>query len=148
MNRFETFTGAILELSRCLQRLKDLEMKPLGLRGNHVMCLYHLGKHPQGLTVTELAAACREDKAAVSRCIAQLTQRGLVSAEAQAHRLYRAKLTLTPAGRALAEQLYRRVDSAVAGGGQGLTPQQRETLYAAMNIVIDNLSRYLAQREE
>ena len=65
-----------------------------------------------------------------------------------AHRLDRAKLTLTPAGRALAEQLYCRVDSAVAGGGQGLTPQQRETLYAAMNIIIDNLSRYLAQREE
>ena len=36
----------------------------------------------------------------------------------------------------------------MAGGGQGLTPQQRETLYAAMNIIIDNLSRYLAQREE
>ena len=41
-----------------------------------------------------------------------------------------------------------REGTAVAGGGQGLTPQQRETLYAAMNIIIDNLSRYLAQREE
>ena len=148
MDRFDTFTGSVLELNRLLQRLKETEMKPMGLRANHVMCLYHLGKAPQGLTAAELTRACREDKAAVSRCIAQLTQRGLVSAEAQAHRLYRAKLTLTPAGRALAEQLYCRVDSAVAGGGQGLTPQQRETLYAAMNIIIDNLSRYLAQREE
>ena len=148
LDRFETFTGSVLELNRLLQKLKEIEMKPLGLRANHVMCLYHLGKAPEGLTVTELTRVCREDKAAVSRAAAQLTARGLVSSRAQGVRSYRAKLTLTPAGQEVAQQLRRRVDSAVAGGGEGLTRQQRETLYAAMNIVIDNLSRYLASREE
>ena len=76
MDRFDTFTGSVLELNRLLQRLKETEMKPLGLRANHVMCLYHLGKAPQGLTAAELTRACREDKAAVSRCIAQLTSGG------------------------------------------------------------------------
>ena len=149
LNRFETFTGAILELSRCLQRLKDLEMKPLGLRGNHVMCLYYLGKHPQGLTMTELAAACREDKAAVSRCLTLLEGRGLVSSSApQGKRSYRAKLTLTREGQAMVEEIFRLVDSAVAGGGAGLTDAQRDTMYAALNTIIDNLTRYINQREE
>ena len=55
LNRFESFTGSILELSRYVQKIKELEMKPLGLKAGHVMCLYNLGKSPQGLTVTELA---------------------------------------------------------------------------------------------
>ncbi len=149
MDRFETFTGSILELNRYLQKIKDLEMKPLGLRANHVMCLYYLGKNPQGLTVTELVHASREDKAAVSRCVSDLLARKLVTGNFQENkRSYRTKLTLTEPGKQLVQQVYRRVDSAVAGGGEGLTPQQRETLYEAMEIIINNLARYLAQREK
>ena len=81
MDRFETFTGSILELSRYVQKIKEIEMKPFGLRANHVMCLYHLGKNPQGLTVTQVAESCKEDKAAVSRCLSQLVERGLVQGD-------------------------------------------------------------------
>ena len=35
MDRFETFTGSILELNRCVQKLKDLEMKPFLLVGEY-----------------------------------------------------------------------------------------------------------------
>ena len=70
MDRFETFTGSILELNRYLQKLKDIEMKPFGLRANHVMCLYHLGKNPQGLTVTQMAEACKEVRASFEKRLA------------------------------------------------------------------------------
>ena len=66
-NRFETFSGSIVQLNRCLQKIKDLEMRRLGLRANHAMCLYYLGRHPEGLTATQLTDLCREDKAAISR---------------------------------------------------------------------------------
>ena len=149
MDRFETFTGSILELNRCVQRLKDMEMKPFGLRANHVMCLYYLGKHPQGLTVTEVAEACREDKAAVSRCLSQLVSQGLVGGDfPENKRSYRTKLRLTDAGQALVQKLYQRVDAAMAGGSSGLTQAQRDNLYTALELIITNLSRYIAQREE
>lgn len=149
MDRFDTFAGSIVELYRCLQRLKDIEMRPLGLRPNHAMCLYYLGRNPEGLTVTQLAEATREDKAAVSRCVSQLVQRGLVCGNfPENRRSYRTKLHLTQEGQALVEQIYTRVDAAVAGGGSGLTENQRTDLYAAMEIIINNLSRYIEDREE
>lgn len=149
MNRFETFTGSILELNRYLQKLKDIEMKPFGLRANHVMCLYHLGKNPQGLTVTQMAEVCKEDKAAVSRCMAQLVERGLVQGNfPENKRSYRTRLTLTASGQELVEKIYQKVDAAMIGGSSGLTEAQRENLYAAMEIIINNLSRYIAAREE
>ena len=148
MNRFETFTGSILELNRYLQKLKDIEMKPFGLRANHVMCLYHLGKNPQGLTVTQMAEACKEDKAAVSRCMAQLVERGLVQGNfPENKRSYRTRLTLTASGQELVAKIYQKVDAAMIGGSSGLTEAQRENLYAAMEIIINNLSRYIAARE-
>lgn len=149
LNRFESFTGSILELSRYVQKIKELEMKPLGLKAGHVMCLYNLGKSPQGLTVTELAEVCREDKAAMSRCVAELLKRGLVGGDfPENKRSYRTKLTLTPQGQALTQEVYQRIDRAVIGGGEGLSQQQRETLYTALNIIIENLARYIADREE
>lgn len=149
MDRFETFTGSILELNRCLQRIKDMEMRPFGLRSNHVMCLYHLGKNPEGLTVTQLADCCREDKGAVSRCISQLLRRGLVCGDfPESKRSYRTKLRLTEEGWELVSQLYARVDAAMAGGGDGLTEEQRSTLYTVLETIINNLSRYIEDREE
>ena len=149
MDRFETFTGSILELNRYFQKLKDIEMKPFGLRANHVMCLYYLGKNPQGLTVTQMAETCKEDKAAVSRCLSQLVERGLVRGDfPENKRSYRTRLTLTDTGRELVQKIYQKVDAAMLGGGSGLTEAQRENLYAALKIIINNLSRYIADREE
>ena len=149
MDRFETFTGSILELNRYLQKVKELEMKPFGLKANHVMCLYYLGKNPQGLTVTEMAETCREDKAAVSRCLSQLVSRGYVSGNfPENKRSYRTRLTLTEAGQELVEKIYQRVDAAMIGGGSGLMDDQRDNLYAAMELIIKNLSRYIAEREK
>lgn len=149
MNRFETFIGSVLELNRYLQKLKEIEMKPFGLRASHVMCLYHLGKNPQGLTVSQVAQACKEDKAAVSRCLAQLVERGLVWGDfPESKRSYRTKLMLTDSGRELAQKVYQKIDDAMIGGGSGLTQEQREHFYTAMEIIITNLSRYIADREE
>lgn len=144
MERFEAFTGSILELNRYLQKIKDIEMRRFGLRGNQVMCLYYLGRNPEGLTATELTEVCREDKAAISRTLAQLVEKGLVTGDFQAHkRSYRTRLYLTDQGRQLVQTLDARIEAAMTTGSQGLTQQQRECFYAAMELILDNLSHYL-----
>lgn len=148
MDRFEVFAGSILELNRYLQKIKEIEMRPFGLHANHVMCLYFLGKNPQGLTVTELTDACREDKAAVSRCITQLTEKGMVYRDAtDLKRAYRTKLYLTEQGMQMVQQIDQRIDAALTGGSRGLTPQQRENFYATMDLILVNLSEYIKSRE-
>ena len=142
-NRFEKFSIAVLELNRCLQRIKDLEMRKFGLRSAHTMCVFYLGQHPEGLTVTQLSEICREDKAAASRCLSQLAQRELVVSDAPRNlRAYRNPYRLTEKGRILAKQVDERVAEALRWGGKGLTEEQRENFYASAQIILDNLSRY------
>lgn len=148
MDRFEVFTGSILELNRNLQKLKELEMRPYGLRASHVMSLYFLGKHPEGLTATELVDICREDKAAVSRSLAQLIEKGLVQGNFPEHkRAYRTKLYLTEEGMELVRTFDRRINDALTNGGRGLTAEQREVFYYAMDVIVTNLADYVSGKE-
>ena len=80
-DRFERFVVSITELHRYLQKLKELEMGQMDLKAGYTMCLYYLGKHPEGLTATQLTELCKEDKAAISRTLSQLSSKGLVSCE-------------------------------------------------------------------
>lgn len=149
MKRFEAFAGSVLELNRYLQKIKDMEMRPFGLKANHVMCLYYLGRNPEGLTATELTEVCREDKAAISRSVSYLVERELIRGDfLENKRSYRTKLYLTESGKELVETIDRRIDAAMMYGGNGLTEQQRKSFYEAMEIIIHNLSQYMAENQE
>ena len=71
---FERFTTAILKLNKLVQRIKVHEMKKFGLKSVHVMCLYYLNSRPRGITAGELARMTLEDKAAISRALAEMRQ--------------------------------------------------------------------------
>lgn len=146
--RFETFVLSINRIYRCIQTLKSREMTELGLKGTHVMCLFQLWNAPDGVTAAELSALCREDKAAVSRALARLTELGLVRPEQDGgKRRYRTPVRLTDAGRAVTGRMMDRIDRAVEQGGQGLTDAQRAAMYEALALVARNLTA-LCDREE
>lgn len=44
MKRFENFTFLINKIYRDIQKIKLFELKKYGLKGSHMMCLYHLGR--------------------------------------------------------------------------------------------------------
>ena len=118
-DRFERFVVSITELHRYLQKLKELEMGQLDLKAGYTMCLYHLGKHPEGLTATQLTELCKEDKAAISRTLSQLSAKGLVSCELPENK-----------------RSYR---------GDGMTEEQRVNLYDSLERISHNLEQYLAE---
>ena len=137
MERFENFVGGVTLLYRCIQKIKNMETAELGLRGRHVMCLYQLQKHPEGLTSAQLAALCGEDKAAISRTVAELRSRGLADKPDG----YRAPVRLTEAGRGLAADVRRLAQGAVERGGAGLTNHERPAFYHALDVIGGNLTR-------
>ncbi|MCM1125714.1 MAG: MarR family transcriptional regulator [Lachnospiraceae bacterium] len=148
-NRFESFAGSILELNRCLQKIKDMEMKKFGLRGTHTMCLYYLGQHQEGLTAARLTKLCREDKSAVSRSLSQLIQKELVCCKLpEDKRSYRTLHYLTDKGRILVSKMNERIEHALMTGGRGLSEQERSGFYDTMDRILDNLSQYLQGKEE
>lgn len=147
-NRFESFCASVIELNRCIQKIKDMEMRRFGLRANHTMCLYYLGCHEDGLTATRLTDLCKEDKSAISRCLAQLIDKGLVECSVpQNKRSYRTVHYLTDAGRAMVDKMNERVAVALFNGGNGLSDKQREDFYDAMDIILQNLSNYISNEQ-
>ena len=141
-HRFETFSLSILELNRYLQKIKELEMKQFGLKASHTMCLYYLGQHPEGLTATQLTELCKEDKAAVSRCLSLLSDRQLVVCEQPADhkRSYRSRYMLTVQGRSVVSGIQTRIKEALSYGGRGLTEERRRDFYGTLAIISENLS--------
>lgn len=146
--RFEIFTGAISQIYRCIQKLKTAEMTELGLKGGHVSCLFQLNRHPEGLTAAELCTLCDEDKAAVSRTVADLEERGLVVRRSAAGRRYRSPLTLTEAGREAADRVDRSIRRIVDQAGGSLTEAQRNEFYRALLLISSNLQQLCGKYEE
>lgn len=145
--RFETFVTAIAQIHRSIQKLKSQEMSDFGLKGTHVMCLYQLRQHPEGLNAVQLAQACEEDKAAISRTVAELREKGLVQNAPEDGRRYRVPLLLTEEGKAVTEEMNHKIIDAVLAGAQGYSQEEREVFYRVLLQVAENLQAVCADQE-
>ncbi len=137
IGRFETFTLSLSKLSSHWNKIAAEELAPYGLKGGYIVYLIALFKTENGLTSAELSKMCVRDKAEVSRAIRDLEERGLV--EKETTNGYRAKITLTPKGRTMTAALRERIKLAVEKGGAGLTEEERETFYHALETISQNL---------
>ena len=140
IERFEAFTTSVTKAYKCIQKIKLAETERMGLKANHVMYLYYLGKKPEGLTASELCKLCIEDKAAVSRTIVDLTEKGFVKpSETDTGRKYRIKIMLTPEGYERNKQLNEAIAMAVSKASSSLNEDDRETFYRVFFDITDNL---------
>ena len=137
---FEAFTVLIARLSRSVKRLKTGEMAEFDLKGPHVSCLYYLSRE-EGLTAVELCERCDEDKAAISRSLDFLEKNGYISCDSTARKRYRSPLRLTDKGRAVCRRMDEKIDRIASQAGEGLSPEDRETMYRAVTLLGGNLER-------
>lgn len=136
---FEHFTISVLKLNRLVQRIKAYEMEEFGLKGIHVMCGYYLTEYPNGLTASEIAKLTFEDKAAISRALLQLREKGYVSYDPKT---YNSKIVLTDEGRRFAAAVIEKADRAVAAGSADQTEEERIEFYKKLSDIVDNLKAY------
>ena len=147
--KFESFTASISRAYRCVQKIKSMEMTEFGLKGGHVMCLFYLYRHPEGLTVSELSRFCDTDKAAISRAVTEIEERGyVVCQQAGERKKYRAKLSLTASGQQISAQVEQIIEDAVSRGGEGLTEERRAVFYQTLEQIGDNLQAICDERKE
>lgn len=140
LRRFEDFVTGITVCYKYIQRIKSLEMTEFGLKGTHVMCLYFLHHHVEGLTAAQLCQLCAEDKAAVSRTLAALQEKGFI---VTGEKKYRAALRLTETGEAVAQRVDALIERWVDCGGDGLTDEERAVFYSALDHIAGNLRKKL-----
>lgn len=141
INRFAVFCTQINKLSHHIQRIKNHEMKEFDLKGIHCMCLFQLHHNDNQLTLTQLAANCNEDKAAISRVVNQLTIDGYIK-EPPANK-YKACLTLTDKGHEVARKIDVLAINAVDAIGNDVTEEEREIFYKVLTRLSQNMESYL-----
>lgn len=135
-DRFQAFVTGISVCYKYIQKIKSVEMTEFGLKGAHAMCLFFLHSHPEGLTAAQLSQLCAEDKAAVSRSLASLAEKGYIESD---EKKYRSLLRLTEAGKEVAGHIDALIEQWVESGGDGLTEQDREIFYNALGLIASNL---------
>ena len=126
-------------LNKLVQRIKTYEANKLGFKPIHISCGYYLRKNPQGLTAKELCDLSLEDKAAVSRALKTLQERGLVKYVSGGHN---EKVQFTDEGRRISDYIAERIDLAVKSNYANLNDDERNFLYKTLMDIADNLTDY------
>ena len=140
LERFERFSLLISEVYRCWHKLAAEEMAKYDLNSPHAVYLTALyDASEEGITAAKLGELCRKNKADVSRMVSILEKKGLVRREAIGTNLYRAKLMLTEEGKQAAEHVRERAAVAVELAGAGLSEENREIFYEALEQITANL---------
>ena len=139
IGRFKEFTKNISFAYKYIIKLKSAAIKEFGLKGSHVMCLFYIGEADNGLTATKLCKLCGEDKAAISKSLSALLELGYVELENDENKKYRSKYFLTKSGKKVKDALDVKIADVVADGGIGLTEEEREAFYSALQKIVDNL---------
>lgn len=136
---FENFTVTVFKLYKLINKIKAHEMKEYDLKSVHVMCGYYLTEYPDGLTASELSKLTTEDKAAISRALAVMRERGLVEYDPDT---YNANITLTYSGKVFAAAVLEKADRAVKAGSADMTDAERDAFYANLGSIAKNLKAY------
>ena len=141
---FETFTITILKINKLVQKIKHREMSGYGLQCIHVMCIYYLKENKSGLTASELMRLTFEDKAAISRALKVLKEKGYIEYDPKT---YNALITLTAAGEKVAGEICEKAEKAVRGGSADMTEEERNFFYRQLQTISENLKKYYEEME-
>ncbi len=139
ISRFEQFSFVISGIYRYIQKLERDEMIKYGYKGAYAQYLAALARFPEGLTCAKLCTICDKDKAAVSRIIAEMEQKGLVVRRGDNERLYKAPVFLTEEGRRTAAYVQERARVAVDAANPDMTEEERQAFYHALDRIAARL---------
>ena len=146
-DRITEFTTSVASAYKKLKKIKRQQTELyayFGIREPHVMCLYFLGEHPEGLTVTELAELCYDDKAATSRAVDYLVEKGYARhEEVEAKSRWRSKVQLTDSGVELANVVSRVATKLSAVITRGIPVEDVEVFYRVFKQMIANMDHFI-----
>ena len=148
LDRFETFVSVMNALYKDYQKVKSFKMKDFGLKSCHVMCMFYLGQNVEGLTANELCEKCREDKAAISRNLKYLTERGYIETRGEENQKYRLRNILTKEGREVYEKIEVLISSIVERLGKGLSKKERDAVYSGLAKILNNFEIFIEEKEK
>lgn len=147
--RFEEFVSNINRAYKHILKIKAYEMQEFGLKAAHVMTLFFIGKHPEGLTAGELSELCREDKAGISKALAELKKQGYVEADdADGTKKYRSKYKISEKGKSVYQKISEIIIHAVEVCSNGVSETERINFYNTLDVIVLNIEKFSKHLEE
>ena len=141
LSRFQQFSYVISEINRHIQKIERDEMIKYGCKGAFAQYLVTLLSHSEGLTAAQLCKLCDKDKAAVSRIVTEMQEKGLVYRSSESSRAYNALILLTDEGRTAAEYVCMKARAAVKAVGSVMNDEERRVLYSLLDTIADKLQK-------
>jgi len=142
IERFEKFHQNIALAHKFITKIKTVEMDKYGLKAANVMCLYFLGKNPDGLTPMQLCQLCGEDKAGISKSLTALREKNYISADDKGDKKYRIIYRITKDGNSVYEKINSTIVDVVNVVGTGLSDEERCIFYKSLDIIVSNLQSF------
>ena len=139
VERYELFSTAISVISTCIQKIETEQMTKYGLKGSYAQYLAVMLRNEEGITISKLSEVYMKDKAAVSRSVAELEEKGFVRRLAVGTNLYRAAIVLTEMGKQVAEYVEKQASAAVELAGNGIADEERKVFYSVLDLIASNL---------
>ena len=141
--RFNQFIQLIDGIHKSVSKIKLAFAPHLGVKSVHVLWVYELMSHPEGLTASSLALRSRIDRSLVSREIEELRAGGYVevSGGVGKRRSYNSRIRLTPKGEQLAQTITMRAMEVQAAADAGVSEQELIDMYRTLEKLSNNLSR-------
>ena len=146
--QYDDFVHYINTIFKDIQKLKTFDEKNLGLKSSQVMCLFYLGQSEGGLTSSELCEKCKEDKAAVSRNLAYLTERGYVTVQGDDSQKYKLRNVLTDDGMEAYIKLEDVMDGARDLFSKGISAREMARFYKTLDKLNANLEKFFNEKEK
>ena len=147
IQRFDDFVNLINTAYKDIQKIKSYEVKDLGLKSSHVMCMFYLGQSEYGLTMSELCEKCKEDKSAISRNMSLLDEKGYVTVVGDESQKYKLRNVLTDDGREAYVKLELIISAAVERFSKGLSQKERKAFYKYLGKIIENFEEFFEEKE-
>lgn len=139
-NRFREFTLLTSNVVRTINKIKNLEMKKYGLKGTQVSCLFYLYGSDGDMTAKDICALCQEDKAAISRALKDLENKGFIVCENDSNKKkYNTLLTLTESGKKVAKQILNTIERILKYDKNFISEQELSEFYQTFNKIYENL---------
>lgn len=147
-NRFLVFYQSFDKIVKNIKKVEMSYMREYGLRSVHMGCLLYIKQSERGMTVTELAKACKLDKALISRTLRELTVAGFVYTDANGEdKTYNKKYLLTEKSEKITTDINNDI-AAYITAARGDTPEEDiKTFYRVLASFENNIS-LIAQDEQ
>ena len=140
--RFEEFSSLISSVYSNIQKLKARYTTQFGLKAVHVLWLYLLRTHPEGMSASELAAAAQSNRSLVSREIDELFDKGIIfTQENGSKRRYGWKLMLTDKGRQLADLIAAIAADIQKTVNRDISEEDLITFYRTLKILANGFEK-------